>query len=211
MKLTVFGASGGTGSQVVRQALDGGHEVLAVVRDPARVALPAHPNLQVLAADVMRPGTILPAVTGREAVISAIGSRDARRPTTVCADSARSIVEAMQTAGARRLVVVSGSGPFDEGDGPLLRYLLKPIGRRLLKYTFADFVAMETVVRASGLDWTILRPPRLTNGPLTGRYRTARDRGVRRCLIVSRADLAHLALAASEDRSAHQVTISVAR
>jgi putative NADH-flavin reductase len=81
----------------------------------------------------------------------------------VCADSSRSIVEAMRSAGTRRLVVVSGTGPFDEGEGPGMRYVIKPIGRLFLKNVFADFVAMEDIVRTSGLDWTILRPSRLTD------------------------------------------------
>ena len=215
MKLTVFGASGGTGSQVVVRALAAGYQVLAVVRDPARLAVPAHPALDVTAADVMNPAAIGDLVAGRDAVVSAIGP--SRRPeekktrtAPVCADSARSIAAAMQAAGTRRLVVVSASGPFTGGDGPLLRYAAKPIVRRLLKDAFADLVAMEAVVRASGLDWTILRPPALTDKPPTGRYRTRRELNVRRGLWVSRADLAHLILAACGDPGTCHATISIA-
>jgi putative NADH-flavin reductase len=211
MKMTVFGASGGTGTQLVTQALADGHEVLAVVRDRSRLAVPAHPHLQVAVADAMDPGSITGAVTGRDAVVSAIGPRGSvRAPTTVCADSARSIVTAMQAAGSRRLIVVSGSGPFTDGDGPLMRYLGKPITQRVLRHTFADFVAMEAVVRASGLDWTIVRPPSLTDRPLTGRYRTRAELNVRRGLRVSRADVAHLILAISGDPGTHHAAIFIA-
>jgi uncharacterized protein YbjT (DUF2867 family) len=211
MKMTVFGASGGTGTQVVAQALDAGHDVLAVVRDPARLAVPARPNLEVAVADVMDPGSIIGAVTGRDAVVSAIGARGrARQPTAVCTDSARSIALAMQTAGSRRLLVVSASGPFTEGDSPVMRYLAKPIGQRVLRYNFADFVAMEAVVRDSGLDWTIVRPPALTDKPLTGRYRTRRELNVRRGFRVSRADVAHLILAVSGDPGTYQAAIFLA-
>ena len=208
MKLTVFGATGGTGLQVIEQGLAAGHEIRAVVRDATR--LPERPGLEVVAADVMDPSAIEEAVAGRDAVISAIGSRDGRGPTTVCADSARSIVTAMHRAGTRRLVVVSGTGPFDEGEGPGMRYVIKPIGRRFLKHVFADFVEMEKVVRASGLDWTIVRPPRLTDKPFSGNYRTRRDLNMHRNFAVSRADVAHLILAACADRDSYDAAIYIA-
>ncbi len=210
MKLTVFGATGGTGIQVVEQGLAAGHEIRAVVRDATRLALD-RAGLEVVVADVMDPATIVEAVTGSDAVISAIGTRSGRAPTTVCADSSRSIVEAMDKADARRLVVVSGTGPFDEGEGPGMRYILKPIGRLFLKNVFADFVAMEEVVRASGLDWTIVRPSRLTDKPLTGHYRTRRDLNLRRNFTVSRADVAHLILAVSGDSDTYGAAIHIGK
>ena len=179
MKLTVFGATGRTGLQVVEQGLAAGHEVRAVVRDATQLA-PDRTGLDVVVADVMDPATIVEAVTGSDAVVSTIGTRNGRKPTTVCADTSRSIVEAMHKAGTRRLVVVSGTGPFDEGEGPGMRYFIKPLGRLFLKHVFADFVAMEEIVRASGLDWTIVRPPSLTDKPFTGHYRTRRDLNLRR-------------------------------
>ncbi len=209
MKLTVFGATGGTGSQVIDQALAAGHEVRAVVRDATRLTQ-SHANLEVVVADVMNPRAIVEAVTGCDAVVSAMGSRDGRAPTTVCADSARSIVQAMHNAGTRRLVVVSGTGPFDEGEGPGMRYILKPIGSLFLKHVFADFVAMEKVVRASGLDWTIMRPPRLTDRPFTGHYRTRRDLNLHRNFMVSRADLADLILTACGDSDTYDTAIYIA-
>ena len=216
MKLTVFGASGGTGSQVVSQALGAGHEVVAVVRDPARLPV-RHQNLTVLAADVMRPADIADAVAGRDAIISALGhsQRKQDRKTaspTLLADSARSITTAMRNTGSRRLIIVSASGPFpDKGDGPLLRYVAKPLlGRTVFAFVWRDLVAMEEVVRASGLDWTILRPPRLTDKPLTGRYRTREGMNLRGGLLVSRADVAHLALAVADDPDTYRTAIFLA-
>jgi putative NADH-flavin reductase len=215
MKLTVFGASGGTGCQVVSQALDGGHEVTAVVRDPARLAI-SHRSLIVVTADVLQPADIADAVAGRDAVISALGQsrrpQDRKAPanSTLCADSARSITEAMRQVGSRRLVIVSSSGPYTDGDGPVLRYVVKPILGRVFKDEYTDLVAMEQVVRASGLDWTVLRPPRLTDKPLTGRYRTRRDANPARSMRVSRADLAHLALAVAGDPDTYGCAIFIA-
>lgn len=217
MKLTVFGASGGTGTQVVRQALDAGHQVTAVVRDRGRLAVADHPGLDVVVADVMRPAAIEDAVAGRDAVVSALGhsrrpdERRAAAHSPVCTDSARSITAAMRAAGTARLVVVSGSGPFTDGDGPVMRFLAKPIAQRVLRDPFADLVAMEEVVRGSGLDWTILRPPRLTGKPLTGRYRTRRELNVRRGLVLPRADLAHLILAVCGDPDSYRTAIFAAR
>jgi len=215
MKLTVFGASGGTGYQIVRQALNGGHEVTAVVRDPARLAI-SHRSLMVVTADVLQPADIAEAVAGRDAVISALGhsrrpqDRKAAANSTLCADSARSITETMRQVGSRRLVIVSASGPYTDGDGPVLRYVLKPILGRVLKDEWTDLVAMEQVVRASGLDWTVLRPPRLTDKLLTGRYRIRRDADPPRCMHVSRANLAHLALAVAGDPDTYRCAISIA-
>jgi putative NADH-flavin reductase len=217
MKLTVFGASGGTGTQLVRQALDAGHEVTAVVRDRGRLAVPDQPGLDVVVADVMRPDAIEGAVAGRDAVISALGpsrraeERKAAGHSRIVTDSARSIAAAMRATGTGRLVVVSASGPFTEGDGPVMRYVAKPITQWVLKDPFADLVAMEAVVRGSGLDWTIVRPPRLTDKPLTGHYRTRRELNVRRGLFLSRADLAHLILAVCGDPDSYRTAIFAAR
>ena len=150
MKLTVFGATGRTGLQVIEQGLAAGHHVRAVVRDATGLARD-RAGLDVIVADVMDPATIVEAVTGSDAVISTIGTRNGRKPTTVCADTSRSIVEAMHKAGTRRLVVVSGTGPFDEGEGPGMRYVIKPLGRRFLKHVFADFVRWKT--SCAPADW----------------------------------------------------------
>jgi putative NADH-flavin reductase len=190
MRLTIFGASGGTGKQLVEQALAGGHQVTAVVRDPARLAVPAQPGLQVVTADIMDPASILPAVTGADAVLTAAGPRGTG-PTTVITDSVRSIAAAMDKTGTRRLLALSGSIVADDGEGLFLRYVLKPVARRtFLRHVCADMRQAEAVIAASDLDWTIMRPPALTDGPATGRYRTAFDRGLPRGIRVSRADLA---------------------
>ena len=214
MKLTVFGATGGTGSEAVGQALDAGHEVLAVVRNPARLRI-SHPNLTIMTADVLQPAEIADAVAGRDAVISALGhsqrpaERKAAARPTLCADSARSVTEAMRATGSRRLVIVSASGPYTDGDGLVLRSVIKPIVDRFLRGAWTDLVAMEEVVRASGLDWTVLRPPQLTDKPVTGRYRTRLDANARG-LRVSRADVAHLALAVAGDPDTYRTAISLA-
>ncbi|MFD0905259.1 NAD(P)-dependent oxidoreductase [Actinomadura sediminis] len=217
MRLTIFGATGGTGLRVVRRALIDGHRVTAVVRDPAR--LPADlrdraggPALDVVRADVMDPDAVQAAVKGRDAVVSAIGTREGRAPTTVCADSARSITAAMAAAGERRFVMVSASGFANgPGDDPLTRFVVKPLLLKpMLKHAFADMRRAEDVVRASGLDWTIVRPPRLTDGDGKGRYRAAVDRNVLGGFTLARADLALALLDHAADPSSIGRVVSVA-
>jgi putative NADH-flavin reductase len=189
MKLTLFGATGATGTNLVQLALAAGHDVTAVVRDPARLAIPAHQRLRVVTADVLDPAAISPAVDGADAVISAVGPGTGA--STLRQDSTRSIIEAMQKTGARRLLIVSGSVVADEGESPFMRYLLKPLARRtFLRHVCADMRRAENEVHDSNLDWTIMRPPSLTGKPARGTYRTATDRNLPRGFSISRADLA---------------------
>jgi putative NADH-flavin reductase len=190
MKLTIFGATGATGTFLTEQALAAGHTVTAVVRDAARLSVPAHPRLRVVTADVMDPGSIAHAVAGTDAVVSAIGPRGTG-PTAVIGDSARSIVAAMEKTGTRRLVELSGSIVADEGESLYMRYLVKPFARRtFLRHVCADMRAGEGEVERSDLDWTILRPPALTGKAATGRYRVAIGRNLPHGFSISRADLA---------------------
>ena len=195
MKLTIFGATGATGTSLTGQALAAGHEVTAIVRNPARLAVPAHRRLRIVTASVMDPASIAPALEGADAVISAIGPRGTG-PTTVIRDSARSIIQAMEKTGTLRFVQVSGSIVTDDGESPYLRYLIKPVARRtFLRHVCADMRAGEDEIRHSDLDWTILRPPALTRKAATGAYRTAIDRNLPHGFNVSRADLAASILA----------------
>jgi putative NADH-flavin reductase len=199
MRLTIFGATGGTGACLVQQALAADHDVTAVVRDPARLPISPSPRLSVVTADVFDPAAIIPAVTGADAVLTALGPRGTG-PTTIHRDSLRSITEAMRTAGTRRLIAVSGTIVADNGDGPLLSLLVKPLARAtFLRHVCADMRDGEAEIRRSDLDWTIVRPPALTDKPATGHYRTATDRNVARGLRVSRADLAACLLAVTSD------------
>ena len=198
MKLTIFGATGATGTSLVQQALTAGHEVTAVVRDPARLAIPAHRRLQVVTADVLDPAAISPAVDGADAVISAVGPGTGA--STLRQDSTRSIIQAMQKTGTRRLLTVSGSVVADEGESPFMRYLLKPLARRtFLRYVCADMRHAEDEIHDSNLDWTILRPPSLTDKAARGTYRTATDRNLPHGFSISRADLAACMLTLLDD------------
>lgn len=222
MKLTIIAATGGIGRHLLDQALAAGHDVTAVARDPRR--LTGHPA-RAVAADLASadPATLAAAVAGADAVLSALGPRTAA-DAGITSRGTRAVVDAMRAAGVRRLVVVSaapvGTVPspgrpdpprHDPGDGFLMRHVLSPAVRRVLRAHYADLALTEDVLRGSGLDWTVIRPPRLTDGPLTGRYRTAYGRNIRGGVRISRADVAHLMLHALDDAGTVGQVLGVAR
>src|ERR687891_513400 len=167
MKVLIFGATGGTGRELIRQALDRGHSVTAFARDPS--ALDERDGLSPLAGDALDATAVERAVAGHEAVLCALG-RPATSPGTVRSQGTRNIVRAMESAGPRRLICQSTIGIGDSRPllPPLYRYLLVPT---LLRRTFAEHARQETTVRSSQLDWTIVRAGALTDGARTGSYR----------------------------------------
>jgi len=204
MKLTIFAATGGIGRHIVTQALASGHEVTAVVRNPRD--FPA--NVHAVKADLAHSdiSTLAAAIAGADAVISGLGPRSLSE-AGITSRGTRAIVQAMERAGVRRLVVVSaapiGTVPspgcptpprHDPGDGFFMRNLLSPMIKAILRKHYADLAIMEDILRESTLDWTIVRPPRLTDKPLTSAYRTAYGQNLKRGLTVSRADVAHFML-----------------
>lgn len=160
MQLTVFGATGGTGRQLVEQALAQGHAVTAVVRDPARLPV-EHRRLRVVQADGFDPGSVTPALVEMDAVLSALGPRWGKDDLTVCSKGVCSILQAMQDAGMRRIVAISGSPvpKQDPGDGALQRVLFRPLLHRVFGRIYADLALMETQLRESSAEWTVFRPP----------------------------------------------------
>jgi uncharacterized protein YbjT (DUF2867 family) len=209
MNITVFGATGGTGRHVVAQALDAGHQVTAVVRDAARLTVPARAGLTVFTALLDDRAAVLQAVADADAVVDALGVR-VTGPTTFRADTARVVTAAMRDAGVRRLVAVSASGAHTTGDSLPIRLLVKPVLGQFLRHQFADMLAMEEVVRASGLDWTIVLPPRLTDRPATGRIRRRVGGNVRGSYTMTREDLATAVLQAITDVEVRGAALSVA-
>lgn len=209
MKLTVFGATGGIGKEIVRQALDAGHEVTAVVRDPARLPL-AGDRLEVFRADLTDPGALRPAVAGRDAVLSGLGARG-RKDAGVAARLTRTALAALEAEEVRRLLVVSAApvGPAPEGDGFLDRAVLGVVSAAL-KDIYADLREMEAEVAGSGTDWTLVRPPRLQDKPLSGGYRTVVGGFPSKGRFIGRADVAHAMLRMVGDSATVKQGVGVA-
>lgn len=204
MKLTIFAATGGVGRQALEQAIAAGHEVTAVVRNPEKLSEEVRAVTANLAT--VDPAALETAVEGADAVLSGLGRRSAS-DADIAPQSTRAIVRAMQATGVRLIVAVSAAPistvpspgrphppKHDPGDGFFVRNLLGPLTKAALRGPYADLALMEDVLRDSGLDWTVVRPPRLTDKPLTGAYRTAYGQNLRRGLSISRADVAHLML-----------------
>ena len=206
MKLTIVAATGGVGRQLLEQAVAAGHDVTAVARNPAKLTR----QVRTVTADLAAadPAALEPAVAGADAVLSGLGPHS-NADAGIAAPGTRSIVAAMQATGVRRIVAVSAApvgtvaspgnpNPprHDPGDGFFMRHLFSRIAAARFGKVYDDLALMEDVLHDSGLDWTVLRPPQLTDKPLTGTYRTAVGQNLRGGLSVPRADLAHLMLAA---------------
>ncbi|GGN83858.1 NADH-flavin reductase [Streptomyces albiflavescens] len=209
MKLTVFGATGGIGQEIVRQALDSGHQVTAVVRDPARLTVTGV-GLEVFRADLKDLEPLRAAVAGRDAVLSGLGARS-RKDAGVAARLTRTVLGAMEAEAVRRLLVVSAGpvGPDPEG-AALVDRAMRGLISGLLKDVYADLKEMEDELARSTTDWTVVRPPRLQNKPVTGSYRTVVGGFPLKGRFVARADVAHAMLAMIDDPGTVKQGVGVA-
>ena len=211
MKLTIIAATGGVGRELLRQAVDAGHDVTAVARNPAKLPseVVAGGAARAVTADLANPDpqALESAVAGADAVLSALGPHT-NADAGIAAPGTAAIITAMRTAGVRRIVAISASpvattpspgrpAPprHDPGDGFLMRHIGEPIAKTLFGKIYPDLARMEDTLRESGLDWTVLRPPKLTGKPLTATYRTAIGHNLRGGRSIPRADLAHYMLA----------------
>jgi uncharacterized protein YbjT (DUF2867 family) len=192
MNLLIFGGTGATGRQLIRQALEQGHFVTALARDPSALGL-GHPNLNPLRGNILDVNSVDAAVAGQEAVLSALGVNKWFK-NTMLSDGTRNILDAMSRHGVRRFICETSLGVGDSRNdlGKAFKWIFLPV---LLKSAFDDKETQEQYIRQSHLDWTIVRPAYLTNGPLTADYlvwtghKPAGATG-----RISRADVAHFML-----------------
>lgn len=213
MKIVVFGATGGTGMHIVRQALAQGYDVTAVVRRPDAIAGEFGQQVDVRKGDVLDPASLEDAFENADAVVSALGARVGRRPTRVYSEGMRNIRAQMTAAGVRRVIAIS-SAPLSEPSEKRLidRLVAHPLMRLLFKGSFEDVRRMEAELAAAGdVDWTVFRPPRLLDGPQTGRYRISIGKALRVANSIRRADLAAAILAAIDDPATIDNVVSIAR
>jgi putative NADH-flavin reductase len=208
VKIAVIGSTGRTGRLVLEEGLRRGFAMTAFTRHPDALA-GVRGLRSVVSGDGRNLEDMRRAVRGQDAIISIVAS-EGFGPTTVMSDVARSEVAAMREAGVRRLVVVSVSAI--EGRRP---WILINLVRWILRKPYADFGRMERLVRSSGLQWTIVRPPRLTNGRETGAVRS--EAGVKELrqgpYWIARSDLAAtlLDLAADGNKPTEVLLVSEAK
>jgi putative NADH-flavin reductase len=226
MKLTIIAATGGVGRQLLTQSLQAGHEVTVVVRNPAKLpaAAAARTGVRIVTADLAapNPSALESAVAGAGAVLSCLGPHS-NSSAGIAAPGTRAVVTAMRAAGVRRIVAISAApvattvSPgrpdpprHDPGDGFFMRYLGMTFAKTMFGKVYTDLAAMEDVLRESGLDWTVLRPPQLTDKPFTGRYRTAYWQNLRGGFSVPRADVAQFMLAVLDQPETIRQVIGIA-
>jgi nucleoside-diphosphate-sugar epimerase len=195
MNIVIFGANGPTGRLLTARALDAGHRVTALTRRPADFPL-IHPSLTVVEGDVLNAEDVEAVVAGQDVVLSALGVPYGRTPVSVYSEGARNILSAMQRHGVLRFAGVTSSAtepnPRAQG-GFFFEKVLQPFVIGVLGRTlYADMRRMEALVRASDLDWTIVRPSGLFDAEAVSEYRTAE--GHTDGTFTSRADLADLLL-----------------
>lgn len=208
----VIGAAGGIGRQAAEVALSQGYRVIAVLRTPAKLSL-VHPSLTIVQGDVLQPATYEEYLTEGTIVLSAVGIPAGffhDEPTSLYSDGAGQILAAMHRRGARRAYFISASAVEVSPVLPaFVRWVAKNIVQKLLRHMYADLRKMEDQVKESRLDWTIVRPPRLTDKKMTGQYRFAVNSFLRNCLSISRADVGHFMVHHAKDRGVFQGVVEI--
>ena len=190
MRLLVTGATGRTGQEIVRQAQAAGYEVVAIARS-RETAAPLLPGAKLVVGNALDPAFVTRAIEGCDAVISALGTRKVTffKKVTVNSEATRALVSAMKARSVSRLVCITGLGAGDSvGHGGFLYDRI--IRAIIIRTIYQDKDRQEAVVRASGLDWVIVRPSVLTDKPASGRIRAFTDLTGFRGGTVSRADVA---------------------
>jgi uncharacterized protein YbjT (DUF2867 family) len=169
VRVLIIGATGGTGRHLVRQALDEGHQVIALARKPEKIKL-EHPNLQIVKGNVLDYASLESAMRGQSAVLCALGTKRFFYPNRVVSKGTANILRAMKSCGAPRLICESSIG-IGNSVGRLGLYgtfFLVPV---ILPFIFYDKVRQEKLIEESETDWVIIRPAVLANAPRRGRYR----------------------------------------
>ena len=197
-KLLLLGATGLTGQQLVARAIDQGHDLTALLRNPGKLTI-EHPSLRTVTGDATDATAVDDALEDRDAVLCALGMRSPKSLVScdLMSASMRALVPAMKRRGVSRLILESamGVGQSAEHAPTALRLAFATV----LRQVGTDKAAAEEYLRASGLDWTIVYPPSLTNGPAAGDYRSGEALKLKGVPKISRADVAHFMLSQLND------------
>lgn len=192
-RILVVGATGGTGRQLVSQALERGLIVTALVRNPGKLEL-RHPNLTIVQGDVLDSASVSAAVRGQDAVVSALGHRRYLGPSRILSEGTRNLLRAMEENGVPRFICETSLG-IGNGAGRMGLYYTFFVLPAILPFYFWDKTVQERLVAASEVDWVLVRPAALTHSPPRGSVRHGRNVGdYIRTLAVPRADVARFML-----------------
>lgn len=204
MKIIIFGATGGVGQSVVKQALKDGFEVTAFVRLPTKLEV-SHGNLNIIQGDAFNQVEVAAAIAGHDAVVSCLGSSQGMKKSTELQEMAKCIVTGMQEHNVKRIVYTASAGIHKELPGISGKLIM-----RMLKNALTDHRAAVNYIEAHGLNYTIVRPLGLTNHPLTGKYRESATSVPEKSRSIPRADVAHFILKALKDTRYDNTSIGIA-
>ena len=207
MKTLIFGASGATGHELVKQALAQGHHVTAFVRNPSKLKI-QHANLNVVQGDVVNYEKVNEAVNGKDVVLSTLGASSAFKYDQAVVDGAGNIIKAMQANGVKRFIYMSFVGVKDSRGAA--GFVIKHIAPKLLSTEIAGHQSREDMIKQSPLDWTIVRSVTLTNGKHTRQFRTGEEiTSGGFTVTISRADVADCMLRQLADDTSKRKIIRV--
>ena len=188
--VVIFGATGGTGHEVLKILLRDGHFVTAIVRRP-ELLLIRHERLNIVEGDVLQKETFDEFMAGADIVVSCVGAR-ARRPTGVYSQGVSGMISSMDKHRIRRIICISaGAVNVPPAASLVAKFFIKYILQRVFANLYSDMLIMEEIIKATDLDYTIIRAPWLRNGTPTGQYRVSINQHLWRPSKISRADLAH--------------------
>jgi putative NADH-flavin reductase len=203
MKLLILGATGPTGRQLIRQALEAGHSVLALVRDRTKVT----EAIEVIQGDATDSSAVASSVHGRDAILSALGTSKSFKGG-IMTRAMTVLLPAMQQAGVKRLILVSAFGVGESfNDASAIQ---KFFFRTVLRSIYADKATADAMIEASPLEWTIVRPVALTNGPRTGNFRVGEHLQLAGFPRVSRADVADFMIRELKEQAWVRKTVVIA-
>ncbi|MCP1146587.1 NAD(P)-dependent oxidoreductase [Lysinibacillus endophyticus] len=205
MKIIVFGATGGVGKSVVKQALEKGFEVTAFVRTPSKVEL-KHEQLHILQGDAFNKEEVAAAIAGHDVVVSCLGSSQGMKKSTELEQMTKNIVDGMRENKVNRIIYTASAGINNEIPGITGKMVMK-----MLKNALIDHRNAVDYIEANGLNFTIVRPMGLTNDPLTGEYREAKIGVPEKAKSIPRADVAHFIVKALSDKQYENASISIAK
>lgn len=204
MKIIVFGATGGVGQSVVKQAVENGFEVTAFVRTPEKLQT-THEKLTIIKGDAFNQQEVTAAIAGHDAVVSCLGSSQGMKKSTELQDMVKNIVAGMQEQGVKRIIYTASAGIYNELPGISGKLMMG-----MLKNALTDHRAAVDWIESRGLNYTIVRPMGLTNGPFSGQYREAAEGVPEKAKSIARADVAHFILKALNNRQYENTSIGIA-
>lgn len=208
--ILVIGGNGGIGRQCIEQGLSAGYRVTAILRTPSKLTR-SHATLDIVQGDVIDPASILPYLNQKDAIISAvgIGGKGNDWPDNLYSQSATTVLSQMRKTSTRRVFFISSAAIEVNPTNSLINRFIGRVINRLFKRIFNDIRQMEAVIKTSDLDWTIIRPSRLTTEPSTGKYRYALNDFLPNSTQIARGDVAHFIINHINDPATFRATVEL--